>query len=503
MKSNSIITKKFEILFLILIVSIGAFLRLYRIDKTMMFLGDQGRDAIIAKNILKDGDIALIGPVTSVGNMYLGPFYYYFMVPWLALTYPSPVGPTIGVALVGVATIPLLYFITKKMFSKRAAIFATTLFSVSTTVVSQVRFSWNPNLAPILGLLIFYSLYLAIKKNQPKYITFSIILYALIIQLHYVAILLAGAIGAVCIYQFVSKPKNRKNLISNTLLGLLLLVISTIPLIVFDARHDGLIQQGFSKFFTSTEEHIRPLSRLGQMIQDLSGNTYKLTTQIYGTDSVLEDQLGLAIIIIGIFLAYKNFNKSKKVGLNLLLFWFLVCLGAMGLYSSSIFPHYLSFTQAVTFILLGVVFTQFSKKSKLANILVYILSLIIIITNLKTSPGFAKAPSQLEVAKITSESIYSRVLDNEKYNIVLISGTGDIDAQNYRYFLETTDRPPVIKERRGEVETLFIIQDSYFDTNPVDSPIYEIVVFPNKTPAYVYTVDNGPTITVLKVNHDQ
>ena len=32
----------------------------------------------------------------------------------------------------------------------------------------------------------------------------------------------------------------------------------------------------------------------------------------------------------------------------------------------------------------------------------------------------------------------------------------------------------------------------------IDLPIYEIVVFPNKQPAEVFTLENGPTITVLR-----
>jgi hypothetical protein len=36
-----------------------------------------------------------------------------------------------------------------------------------------------------------------------------------------------------------------------------------------------------------------------------------------------------------------------------------------------------------------------------------------------------------------------------------------------------------------------------------DSPIYEIVVFPNKEPKEVYTTFDGPEITVLSTRKDK
>lgn len=84
---------------LISILIIGAFLRLYKIDGYMTFLGDEGRDVIIVRNLLVNADPILIGPGTSVGGMYLGPLYYYFMAPFLLLANFSPVGPAVGVAL--------------------------------------------------------------------------------------------------------------------------------------------------------------------------------------------------------------------------------------------------------------------------------------------------------------------------------------------------------------------------------------------------------------------
>lgn len=499
---KSIKITKLELIFLAAIIVIGSFLRLYRVSDTAMFLGDQGRDAIIAKNILKNGDVALIGPVTSVGNMYLGPFYYYFMVPWLAMTYPSPIGPAIGVALIGILTIPMLYFITRKLFSKTSAVFATSIYTISSVVVAQSRFSWNPNLAPTAGLLLFYFLYQIVKEKKYISIIWATICFAVLTQLHYMAMITGIILGLVVIFQLIRDKLNRISIIKYSLISLFIFLISLIPLIAFDIRHDYINLNAFMGFFTSSEEHIRPAGKLISIISDFYGNAFKLSTQLLGVKSYLFDQLGLLLVIISSIFLIKG-KKNKKSNW-LLLFWSLCTIAVISLYSSSIFTHYISFTYAVSIILIGVLLaTIFNQKKVIFKVFAVSILTLILSTNLISNPAFGIGGEHISKAQTVSESIYQSLAEGEKYNIVLISGTGDIDAQNYRYFLETTDHPPVLKENRGEVESLYIIQEDYFDTNPVDSPIYEIVVFPNKNPVRVYTLDNGPTITVLKVNHDK
>src|SRR3989339_69034 len=101
---------------LVLILLVGAFLRLYKINEFMTFLGDEGRDVIVVRNLLVKLDPILIGPGTSIGSMYLGPLYYYFMAPFLLLFNFSPIGPAVGVALMGVATIYLVYITGRDWF---------------------------------------------------------------------------------------------------------------------------------------------------------------------------------------------------------------------------------------------------------------------------------------------------------------------------------------------------------------------------------------------------
>src|SRR3990167_9342925 len=128
-----------EAFLIFIILLIGASFRLYRIGEYMIFLGDEGRDAIVVRRLLVNFDPILIGPGTSIGNMYLGPLYYYMIAPALLLANFSPVGPSVFVAILGVGTIFLVWYMTREFFSKSAAIVAASLYAVSPTTIIYSR----------------------------------------------------------------------------------------------------------------------------------------------------------------------------------------------------------------------------------------------------------------------------------------------------------------------------------------------------------------------------
>jgi 4-amino-4-deoxy-L-arabinose transferase-like glycosyltransferase len=93
---------------IICILLVAAYMRFYKIDQYMTFLGDEGRDAITIFNILH-GKLTLLGPTASVGGFFMGPAYYYLVTPFFWLFNYSPVGASVMVALLGVVTVWLIY----------------------------------------------------------------------------------------------------------------------------------------------------------------------------------------------------------------------------------------------------------------------------------------------------------------------------------------------------------------------------------------------------------
>src|SRR3990170_6938426 len=131
-----------ELLLVALILLISAFLRLYKIREFIIFLGDEGRDALVVKRMIVDHKFTLLGPTASVGGFYLGPIYYYFMIPFLGLSNFDPVGPAVMVALFGIATVGLLYWAVREWIGPSFAAIAALLYATAPGVVAASRSSW-------------------------------------------------------------------------------------------------------------------------------------------------------------------------------------------------------------------------------------------------------------------------------------------------------------------------------------------------------------------------
>ena len=236
-KIKKILSESF-ILWLFLLLAL--FLRLYRIDEYMTFLGDEGRDARVLRDLLQ-GNLVFIGPQTSIGNMYLGPLYYYLTAPALFLSRLNPVGPAIMVAFLSVLTIYLTYLIAKKWFGLKVAFLSLILFTISPVAIIYSRSSWNPNPMPLFSLLFVYSLHQAIIKGKFKYFFAGSIALAFALQMHYLGLLLIPValfwIGLLYI-TIKNKHKYLLELRIYLLRSFLVFVVLMSPLVFFDLKHN-------------------------------------------------------------------------------------------------------------------------------------------------------------------------------------------------------------------------------------------------------------------------
>jgi len=175
--------ERFKYLLLAAILLLGFFLRFYHLKALAMFIGDQGRDYLVAKEILVNHRFPLIGPQTSIPWIYLGPFFYYFLAIFLWLGKFDPVWPAYGTALFGVFTIYLIYLLGKKIKNEETGLLASFFYAISPYAVLQSRVSLHPSILPFFVIL--YLIFL-LKFN----LLGQILSFLIAVQLHLSAILL-------------------------------------------------------------------------------------------------------------------------------------------------------------------------------------------------------------------------------------------------------------------------------------------------------------------------
>ncbi len=500
---------------LVILLALAAFLRLYNLKNSLQFQGDQGRDAMIVAQIFTENNLVFIGPVTSVGNMYLGPLYYYFMLPFLWLSYPSPMGPAYAVAILGIITVWLMYRFGKELIGKKAALIATTFFTFTGTVIVYTRFSWNPNPAPLVSALMIYFTYKAWQKN-PMFWIGVILSFAVLLQLHYLTLLSAGGAGIIWLISLYEnwkkKAKSKKFVLQlkASVIGILLLLLSFTPLILFDSQHDWLNANAFynliyqdRNFKTTTDGGL--ITKMVKTIKETHGRGMHTLFEIaIGQQRLLNTVLLIITVIILSWLLIKNRKNKHWAGWVVIIAYLITGIIGASLYEHTIFDHYIAYLFPVTFwiygIVLGFLITKCKLIGKLASgaFLGYFLWF-----SFSNNLSIYNQGWTIDDMKVVSDSIYKELKPDEKYNLVLFSESRDLDAQNYRYFLTTTDHPPLKKANRGEAETLIIINEDHSIKNVADSPVYEIVVFPDKKPKKILNIDNGPEIIILSTREDR
>ncbi|MFV1917425.1 MAG: ArnT family glycosyltransferase, partial [Patescibacteria group bacterium] len=335
MKRNRI-----EVIVLGLILIAGALFRLYRISEYMTFLGDEGRDVIVVRRLLVDFDPILVGPGTSIGNMYLGPIYYYMMAPALLLANFSPVGPAVMIALLGVATIFFVWYIAREWFGRIAAVIAALLYAIAPTVIIYSRSSWNPNIMPFFSLLVIYSIWQFWQKKKFGWLIIVGISFAFALQSHYLGLLLAPVIGFFWLLSLLKvrqdtayKKRDKRKFITYTLYTAILFLLLMSPLVVFDARHGWRNFSAINKFFTERQTTVsaRPwtaIPKLGPITEKISVQLVTGTNKEAGVWTLGVITAGL--FITGILVSKKIKSKKEYAPYLLLLIWIGFALVGLG-----------------------------------------------------------------------------------------------------------------------------------------------------------------------------
>lgn len=447
---------------IILIILIASFCRLYRISDYMEFLGDQGRDVVVAASFLQQGHIFTIGPQTSIGNMYLGPYYYYlFVVTGLLLDNFSPVGPAVIVALLGILTVYLLFRFTKKWFNSTAAYLSAFLFAVSPVVIKYSDFSWNPNVMPLFALL-FVNFCL-----ESNYILASLA-FIVCLNSHFLALLLLPLAFLIFLYKYLKNPKTRPALLKSLLIAVVIFVVSLTPQILFDIKHHGQNIGAIITFFSErqTTVNLKPYKALPQIAPLFN----QLTSRLLAGKN---DQFGLIVSIsLAIFLIIELYRqyKAKKLNLNFLwiTLWLLIGLTGLALYKQHIYDHYFGFLYPAIFIFLGYLL------SRLPKIVYSVLLIPLVIFSILQNPFRWNPPKQLATTSSIDDSIIVAA-KGQPFNFALLSKM-NYDPP-YRYIFSQKKAPVVLLQDKITDQLFVACEPFQIDCNPINNPEWSVAAF--------------------------
>jgi len=499
------------LILLILIILLAAFLRFWRLPDYMTFLGDEGRDALAVKRMIVDHKFRLIGPVTSIGNMYLGPLYYYLILPAMVISRLSPVGPAAMVALLGVITAGLVFWFGQEWVGKKAALIAAFFYALSPIVIIYSRSSWNPNVMPFFALVAMFGIWRVWRQRQFWWLPIIGLSLSFTLQSHWLGLLLFPTVFLFWLLTLIDIKKEKASLKrfwwQTLFLILIFLFLTVAPLVWFDLRHNFINANAFKAFFTDRQATVnlkiyKAIPKLWELFVQV------FTRLVAGKDEFWGKWVALGIIVLVgftmirrcIIVGGRKFFSQEK-GLVLILTWFLIGLVGLGNYKQHIYDHYFGFFFPVPFLLTGWVLAKiwdyknlpsaepcFSKKNLpsaepcfsnrlMGKITAAILLCFLVFLAVKESPLRYPPNQQLKRTQTIARFVLAKAQDRP-FNLALLAERNYDEA--YAFFMEVWGKPPLRidpqKSKETIAEQLFVICEQ-LPCQPVGHPKAEIAMF--------------------------
>lgn len=477
------------VLLILCILAVGSYLRLYRISEYMTFLGDEGRDMLVVLRMIVNHKWTLLGPTASVGGFFLGPIYYYFMVPFVWLFGMDPSGAAVMVALFGIATVYLLYRFVSEMFDPWTGVITASLYAVSPLIIAYSRSSWNPNPVPFFATALLYVLWKSTVDKNPVLLFWAGLAIGIGLQLHYLFLFLA----AVTVFWLLCcmKPKVWFSGFGWLLFGGL---IGYAPFLAFEVRHGFPNTISIVRFLSEGKDTGFVWQSFLSTISDVS---YRLVGRVLfrlpppeqwvnlmpWQKNVWNTAIGATIIsfIAGSLVGITTGKKRSKswFGILILLFWTVIPLLLFGLYRKGIYDYYFSIFFPVPCIGAALLLRLLFRRP-IGAVIGTVLLTTLLYWNWLGRPGIVPPNNQLGQMKSIAAEALSKT-DGKPFNFALMTGGNSDHA--YRYFFEAWGRAPITIENesvdpdRKTVTDQLIVVCELSDCKPLGASLWEIAGF--------------------------
>ncbi len=301
---RNLLLKHRDWLTLLAISAITIFAKTYNIDKRVGLSWDHARDAEVIWQILVEKKLTLIGPqVVSDNAFFLGPLWYYLNIPFYLTTGMDPIAGSLGVLIFALITLIAVYFFFKSLAGRATAIIASLIWAGLPEIIP-----WNPILVPLFVILILHFVFKTLDNDKKSFIIASFLI-GLAIQIHFQMIFFIPLLFLLILFLAI----HRRSTFKYILLGLLAFLLTFLPQLIFEIRHQYLNFFGILKLFTENPtDNIKETFYLSQ----LSSNLPKfLRSQFFLSYLPVHNYLiGSSLIVLSIIGNYLlKISKYKKL----------------------------------------------------------------------------------------------------------------------------------------------------------------------------------------------
>jgi len=240
----------FKNFIIFLIIIFAFFVRFYNFTERVTFGPEQAISLITSGNVVKS-KFTLLGQenvqrITSKGHIiFSGALFTYSLIPLQTIFNFDPVPITAYFAALNLLSGVVIFIVVKKLFNFRLALLSIVLFLFNDYMLYHSMFIWILNYLPLVGILSFYLL--VDFKNDKHFLNVFLLgfLCGVGFGLEYLYILTAAVVYLFLIYYSREKIKTSLIFVVGCVLG-------SLPMLIFDLRHDFYHLRSLWQYFVDT-----------------------------------------------------------------------------------------------------------------------------------------------------------------------------------------------------------------------------------------------------------
>lgn len=340
-----------------LILVLALFLRgLEVITGNYLFLFDHGhyyldiRDSLLAKKI------PLIGTYTPVRGIFQGPGWYYLLIIAFLLGRGDPYYGMVLMLILSLLSIIGAFFVARNLWGEKVGLIVAFLFATAPISVKATRHMWPPYPLLLVMILYVFALFKVLERKQGYGFWLG---FFTGLTFHFEVAFGAFLLPATTLILLLFHRKLSFKSVALAGLGLL---ITFIPQIVFDLRHDFIQTQGVINFITGKTQDMgvsKPF--FVYLKQHLFMFTGTLRESVGLPETILSRYLFFLIFVTLLAIVFVNATKKEKATIKVLIAILFSVFLMYAFYSEDLWEWYLIGLGTVYIFLLGFTLTKLLK----------------------------------------------------------------------------------------------------------------------------------------------
>lgn len=362
-------------LFLIIFL-LGIFLRFYRLPEMASLDFDQEYASNFAYSVLREFPIQMIGQGLSVQGLFMGPWYFYFLVPFYAIFRLHPLGGAVGSVILGLITILAYYYFGNKIFGKPAGLIAALFKAI---LYRSLIEDWAITPAFSSGLMVIITWYLFYKywQGETKHLPLLGFVFGLFTSFHPILF------PFYLVFLVILVVKRIFPSLKTFLLTVVAFILPLAPLIAFEYFHRFTEVKLLIKIFSAPNVVPNNTTLLSKLV---NFSLIILTGPQFTLGFKLLPSYLLSAIILGTLLLF-TVKKIHvwKVNFHLwaIVITFLIFVFYYGFFPTPVINYYFSAPITLLVFYLAGILGYFATK-KLSRFFVALFLIFLVFVNLKT-----------------------------------------------------------------------------------------------------------------------